>query len=61
MGTGSGIKACAARLRIYFTTAQALIKELALAEKEGILVDKLAFFSRLHLMIGNGLYTHFQS
>ena len=46
-----GIKACAARLRIYFTTAQALIKELALAEKEGILVDKLAFFSRLHLII----------
>lgn len=46
-----GIKACAARLRIYFTTAQALIKELALAEKEGILVDKLAFFSRLHLIV----------
>ena len=33
------------------TTAQALIKELALAEKEGVLVDKLAFFSRLHLII----------
>jgi len=46
-----GIKACAARLRIYFTTAQSLIKELAIAEKEGALVDKLAFFSRLHLMI----------
>ena len=46
-----GIKACSARLRIYFTTAQSLIKELSIAEKEGALVDKLAYFSRLHLLI----------
>ena len=38
-------------MSIYFTTAQALIKELALAEKEGVLVDKLALFSRLQLII----------
>lgn len=46
-----GIKACLALLRIHFTTAQALIKDLVLAEKEGALVDKLAYFSRLHLLI----------
>ena len=46
-----GIKACFARLRIHFTSAQSLIKELIIAEKEGALVDKLAYFSRLHLLI----------
>jgi DNA replication protein DnaC len=46
-----GLKACSARLRIHFTTAQALIKDLALSEKEGLLLDKLAYFSRLHLLI----------
>lgn len=46
-----GVKACSARLRIHFTTAQALIKDLAVAEKDGSLVDKLATFSRLHLLV----------
>ena len=46
-----GIKACSARLRIHFTTAQALIKQLTIAEKDGSLVDSLAYFSRLHLLI----------
>ncbi len=46
-----GIKACLAGLRFHFTTAASLIKDLAISEKEGALVDKLAFFSRLHLLI----------
>lgn len=46
-----GIKACLAGLRIHFTSAQSLITDLALAEKEGALLDKLAYFSRLHLLI----------
>ena len=46
-----GINACQARLRIDFFSVRQLITELAIAQKQGILIDKLLYFSRRHLII----------
>lgn len=46
-----GIKACLARYRVSFVSLQKLLEELSLAQIEGSLVDKLLFYSRLHLLI----------
>jgi DNA replication protein DnaC len=48
---GLGIKACIAKYRVSFTSAQSLIEELSIAQKEGSLLEKLMAYSRLHLLI----------
>mgnify|MGYP001610502963 FL=1 len=48
---GLGIKACMARYRVVFTTAQKLIEELMLAKGEGNLMEKVMAYGRLHLLI----------
>ena len=51
LSVGLGIKACMARYRVLFTSAQKLIEELVIAQKDGSLMEKLLFYSRLHLLI----------
>lgn len=51
LSVGLGIKACEARYRVLFTTAQKLIEELMLSEKDGSLMAKLIAYSRLELLI----------
>ncbi|WP_066638127.1 IS21-like element helper ATPase IstB [Desulfolucanica intricata] len=46
-----GIKACMAKYRVVFTTAQKLLEELMLSLKDGSLTDKLLNYSRLNLMV----------
>lgn len=46
-----GIKACMAKYRVVFITAQKLLEELMLSLKDGSLTDKLLGYSRLNLMI----------
>lgn len=46
-----GVKACTARYRVAFVSAQKLIEELAIASKAGGLIDTLMYYSRLHLVI----------
>ena len=45
------VKACFARLRVEFKSTQDLIADLSLAEKEGHLLERLLFYSRLHLLV----------
>jgi len=51
LSVGLGIKACMARYRVLFTSAQKLIEELVIASKDGSLMDKLLFYSRLNLLV----------
>jgi DNA replication protein DnaC len=51
LSVGLGIKACMARYRVLFTSAQKLIEELVIAQRDGSLMEKLLFYSRLHLLI----------
>ncbi|MGI9861484.1 IS21-like element helper ATPase IstB [Moorella naiadis] len=46
-----GIKACMAKYRVAFITAQKLLEELLLSTKDGSLLDKLLGYSRLNLLI----------
>ncbi|MCL6612870.1 MAG: IS21-like element helper ATPase IstB [Peptococcaceae bacterium] len=46
-----GIKACMARYRVVFVTAQKLLEELSLSSRDGSLLDKLMGYSRLNLLI----------
>lgn len=46
-----GIKACMAKYRVAFITAQKLLEELSLSSKDGSLLDKLLGYSRLNLLI----------
>ncbi|PRR69657.1 IS21-like element helper ATPase IstB [Neomoorella humiferrea] len=46
-----GIKACMAKYRVAFITAQKLLEELLLSAKDGSLLDKLLSYSRLNLLI----------
>ncbi|QGP92378.1 IS21 family transposase ISEc62 [Neomoorella glycerini] len=46
-----GIKACMAKYRVAFITAQKLLEELLLSAKDGGLLDKLLGYSRLNLLI----------
>lgn len=51
LSVGLAMKACIARYRVLFTTAQRLIEDLMLSKKEGSIVEKLMSYSRLHLLI----------
>ncbi|CCO07874.1 IS21-like element helper ATPase IstB [Desulforamulus hydrothermalis] len=46
-----GIKACMAKYRVVFITAQKLMEELMLSSRDGSLMDKLLGYSRLNLLI----------
>lgn len=46
-----GIKACMAKYRVVFITAQKLMEELMLSSRDGSLMDKLLSYSRLNLLI----------
>ena len=46
-----GIKACMAKYRVAFITAQKLLEELLLSAKDGSLLDKLLGYYRLNLLI----------
>lgn len=46
-----GIQACSLGHRVEFKSCKSLISELALAEKNGDLMNKLIHFSRIHLLI----------
>ncbi len=46
-----GIKACMAKHRVVFATAQKLLEELALSLKEGSFTERLLSYSRLNLLI----------
>ena len=46
-----GIKACMAKYRVVFITAQKLLEELMLSLKDGSLMDKLLAYSRLNLLV----------
>jgi DNA replication protein DnaC len=45
------MKACMARYRVLFTTAQKLIEDLMLSKRDGSIMEKLMAYSRLHLLI----------
>jgi len=51
LSVGLAMKACIARYRVLFTTAQRLIEDLMLSKKDGSIVEKLMAYSRLHLLI----------
>ncbi len=51
LSVGLAIKACTSRLRVLFMTAQGLIEDLMLSKRQGNLVERLLFYSRLHLLI----------
>jgi DNA replication protein DnaC len=46
-----GIKACSAKYRVLFITAQKLLEDLMLSVKEGTITSKLLAYSRLNLLI----------
>lgn len=46
-----GIKACMAGYRVVFTSTQKLIEELMLSQRDGSFIEKLLWYSRLHLLI----------
>lgn len=46
-----GIKACVAKYRVVFISAQKLLEELMLSLKEGSLTEKLLSYGRLNLLI----------
>ena len=51
LSVGLAMKACIARYRVLFTTAQKLIEDLMLSKKDGSVVERLMAYSRLHLLI----------
>jgi DNA replication protein DnaC len=51
LSVGIGIKACTAKYRVVFTTVQNLIEELMLSQRDGSLIERLLFYSRIHLLI----------
>jgi len=51
LAIGLGIKACMAKYRVVFTSAQRLIEELMLSQRDGSLMERLMAYSRLHLLI----------
>jgi DNA replication protein DnaC len=51
LAVGLAIKACIARHRVLFIGAQQLIENLMLSKREGNLVERLLFYSRLHLLV----------
>jgi len=46
-----GIKACTAKYRVLFVTAQKLLEELMLSARDGSLLNRLLGYSRLNLLI----------
>ncbi len=46
-----GIKACSAKYRVLFMSAQKLIEDLMLSLKDGTITQKLLAYSRLNLLI----------
>ena len=51
LSVGLAMKACIARYRVLFTTAQKLIEDLMLSKRDGSVMEKLMAYSRLHLLI----------
>jgi DNA replication protein DnaC len=51
LSVGLGMKACTAKYRVVFTSAQGLLEELMLSQRDGSLLEKLMVYSRLHLLI----------
>ncbi len=51
LAVGLGIKACRAKYRVLFVTAQKLIEELMLSVRDGSITQKLLAYSRLDLLI----------
>ncbi|MBI4827045.1 MAG: ATP-binding protein [Nitrospirae bacterium] len=51
LAVGLAMKACMARYRVLFTTAQRLIEDLMLSKRDGSLMERLMAYSRLHLLI----------
>ncbi|MBI5193033.1 MAG: ATP-binding protein [Nitrospirae bacterium] len=51
LSIGFGIKACKARYRVLFISAQKLIEDLMLSLKDGSITSRLLFYSRLNLLI----------
>jgi len=51
VSVGLGIRACMAGYRVLFLTAQKLMEELAIAKRDGSLMEKILAYSRLHLLI----------
>ena len=48
---GLGMKACMAKHRVVFTSAQRLIEELMLGQRDGSLMERLMAYSRQNLLI----------
>lgn len=46
-----GTKACSAKYRVLFSTAQKLIEDLMLSVRDGSITSRLLAYSRLHLLI----------
>ena len=46
-----GVKACTNRYRVLFITVQKLLEDLMLSQHDGSLIERLMFYSRLHLLI----------
>lgn len=51
LSVGLALKACMARYRVLFMTAQQLIEDLMLSKRDGSIVQKLLAYSRLHLLL----------
>lgn len=51
LGVAFGIKACQAKYRVLFISAQKLIEDLILSVREGSITAKLLAYSRLNLLI----------
>ena len=51
LSVGLGIKACMAKHRVVFTSAQRLIEELMLGQRDGSLMERLMAYSRQNLLI----------
>jgi len=51
LSVGLGIKACMAKYRVVFTSAQRLIDGLMLSQRDGSIMERLLSYSRLHLLI----------
>lgn len=46
-----GLKACIAKYRVLFTSAQKLLEELMIAQRDGSLMERLLAYGRLNLLI----------
>jgi DNA replication protein DnaC len=51
LAVGLGLKACCAKYRVLFMTAQKLMEDLMLSLKEGTITSKLLAYSRLNLLV----------